>query len=85
MHVIPLPTWLKISHYWSSLHEWMPRLSLLFTSPIVATPQLFETTFDIASSLLEWISPLGLLSNSLIVVAPQFPEVASKASSGVVY
>lgn len=44
LHVIPLLTWLKIPPYWRSLHERMPPLSLLSTYPIVAPPQLSETS-----------------------------------------
>jgi len=71
----------KSPPYWRSLHEWMPPLSLLSTSPIVAASQLFETDSKTASSLPKWISPLHLLSTSPIVAAPQFPESASEASS----
>ncbi len=49
MHVIPLPTWLEISPYWKSLHEWMPPLDLLSTSLVVATPQPPEATSPIVA------------------------------------
>ena len=39
LHVILLPTWLEISPYWRSLHEWMPPLGLLSTSPVVVAPK----------------------------------------------
>jgi len=39
LHVIPLPTWLEVSPYWRSLHEWMSLLDLLLASLVVATPQ----------------------------------------------
>ena len=79
--MIPMPTSLEISPYWRSLHDWMPPLSLLSTSPIMADPQLSETDFE-TPSLLEWISPLGLLIASLVVATPQLPEVALEASFG---
>lgn len=66
----------KFPPYWRSLLEWMSPLGLLFASPIVVAPQIFE----VASSLLEWISPLGILSASLIVAAPQIYETPSKAA-----
>jgi len=49
MHVIPLPTWLEISPYWRSLHEWMLPLSLLSTSPVVAAPQPPEAASPIVA------------------------------------
>lgn len=49
MHVIPLPIWLEISPYWRSLHEWMPPLGLLSTSPVVATPQPSEVASPIVA------------------------------------
>jgi len=49
MHVIPLPTWLKISSYWRSLHEWMPPLGLLSDSLFVAAPQPPEATSPIVA------------------------------------
>ena len=44
LDVIPLPTWLEISPYWRSLYEWMPPPGPLLASPIVAPPQLPETS-----------------------------------------
>jgi len=91
LHITPPHTWRydcmsslfphssKFPPYWRSLHEWMSPLNLFSTSPILVSPQLFET----GSSLLEWISPLSLLSTSPMLSAPQFPEATSEASSRV--
>jgi len=35
------------SSYWRSLHEWIPPLSLLLASPVVAAPQPPEATSPI--------------------------------------
>ena len=59
----------------------MPPLGLLSASPIVATPQLFETTSEAPSSLLEWISPLSLLSAPPILASLKNFESTFEASS----
>jgi len=51
MHVIPLPTWLEISPYWRSLHEWMLPLDILSASLVVAAPQPSKVASAIVAPL----------------------------------
>jgi len=49
LHVLPLPTWLKIFPYWTSLLESTYPLILLSASAIMVAPQLAEATSEVPS------------------------------------